>query len=438
MRNGARSYELRLSVTYTRAVLARTPPRAPFGLLLWIAVRDLRASATTSVLLICAVAVGVGFQIPNAANLNGYTAELLHHGIAAGYGDVRVRPLRGERFADGDGIAARVGRVPGVTAVSAVLMLPGAVGRAGQFLSLPIAGVDTSARGGTRPYRLVAGADLAREDPSTDATGDPALSPKLLPELLIGASAAERLGVRVGERVTLQVILSSAPRLVLDDVGLGRYELAVRGIVGGNFGAFDPVFVSRRFLTSEVGAPGAASIVFAYTDDHFAAPELARRIGAALPETTARDWMEDAPFLRASIHASRVIGALSQSMVFFAVAIPVMALLYISMLARRRQLAILAAMGFSQGEVFLTFLLQTLIVGVLGSVAGLAIGAASIVYFVGHPIFAWHAFIVHPTLSARVVLRTVLLAFAATVGAGIYPAWRAACTDPVAVLRDGE
>jgi ABC-type lipoprotein export system ATPase subunit len=105
------------------------------------------------------------------------------------------------------------------------------------------------------------------------------------------------------------------------------------------------IFVSRRFLDSEIGAPGAASIVFAYTEDHFAAEALARRIGAAVPEATARDWMEDAPFLRASVHASRVIGTLSQSMVFFAVAIPVMALLYISMLARRPQLAILAAMG---------------------------------------------------------------------------------------------
>ncbi|MES1207272.1 MAG: FtsX-like permease family protein, partial [Pseudomonadota bacterium] len=340
---------------------------------------------------------------------------------AAGYGDVRVRPRHGDRFADGDGVAARVRAVPGVRAAVPVLMLPGAVGRGGQFLSLPVAGVD--AGGGARPYRLAAGADL---QPGDDEG------------LLLGASAAERLGVRLGDRVQVQVILAAARRLVLDDGGLGRYELIVRGIVGGNFGAFDPVFVSRRFLGGELGTPAAASVVFAYTDDHFAAGALARRVGDALADTSARDWMEDAPFLRASIHASGVIGALSRSMVFLAVAVPVMALLYIGMLARRRQLALLSALGLSRGEVFTAFLFQTVLIGAGGALVGLAIGAGTVAYFVANPVFSWHAFVVRPALSVPVVVRSTLLAFAAAVGGGIFPAWRACRTDPAAVLREAD
>jgi lipoprotein-releasing system permease protein len=383
----------------------------------------LTANKTVAALLVVATAVGVGFQIPNAANLAGYTAELLSHGVSAGWGDVRLRPAAAERFADGDGLAARARRVPGVRAVAPILMLPGAAGHGGRFVSLPIAGIDVGAGPGAEraPFRVMSGAPLA----AGDADG-----------VLVGASAAERLGVAVGDRISLRVILSAAPRAVLDDGGIGRYELTVRGIVSGYFGAFDPVYVSRAFLGGELGAPGAVTQLFVYSDAPFEAASLARRLEAALPEASARDWLDDSPLLRGSIEASAAIGRMSGSMVFFAVAVPVAALLYISVLQRRRDTALLGALGFGRRDLFLAVLAQAFLVAVAGGLVGAALGCGLVALFQRYPVFAWHTFVVRPVLSLDVLLRSSLLVVAAAMVAALYPAWRAARLDPAPVLRE--
>jgi hypothetical protein len=71
------------------------------------------------------------------------------------------------------------------------------------------------------------------------------------------------------------VIFSFAPRAVLYDDGVGRFEMTVRGVVGGFFGAFDPVYVERSFLAAELGEPAAASVLFVYRDAPFEAQALA-------------------------------------------------------------------------------------------------------------------------------------------------------------------
>src|SRR4051794_26228405 len=107
-----------------------TPARhraSPPGLLVFLALRGLWSGPLTAALMIAAVAAGVGFQIPNPANLMGSTAELLSQGIASGLGEVRVRPGRGLGFDDGEAVAERVRRVPGVRAAVPVLVVSGSV-----------------------------------------------------------------------------------------------------------------------------------------------------------------------------------------------------------------------------------------------------------------------------------------------------------------------
>jgi ABC-type lipoprotein release transport system permease subunit len=370
-------------------------------------------------LVIGAVAVGLGFQIPNAANLHGYAAEILDHGLTGGYGDVRVRPARGERLADGEALAAQARAVPGVAAAVPALMTPASVQREGRFVSLPLIGIDAGAR--RRPYRPHQGSDLAPGDRQG---------------VLLGSTAAGKLGVEVGDEVTVRALIARGPRLVLDDGGVGQYRMTVRGIVGGNFGSYEGAFVDRPFLASELGDELGASILFVYTDDHFAAPALAARLQGQLPGVVARDWLQDAPFLAASIGSGRTIARVSESMVMMAVAVPVLALFYILALTWRRQIAILSAVGFSRGDVFGVFLLHAGLLAVVGIAVGLLMGAGLVRWFQHHPIFRWDTFVVVPRLDAGLVLRNVAVVFATTVAAGLFPAWRASATDAATALRE--
>jgi hypothetical protein len=83
-------------------------------------------------LMIGAVAVGIGFEVPSAANLRGYRAELLAQLLAAGSGDVRVHARRGSFIRDADALATRLQRIPGVVEATPVL---GAAARADALLA---------------------------------------------------------------------------------------------------------------------------------------------------------------------------------------------------------------------------------------------------------------------------------------------------------------
>jgi ABC-type lipoprotein release transport system permease subunit len=145
--------------------------------------------------------------------------------------------------------------------------------------------------------------------------------------------------------------------------------------------------------------------------------------------------MDDSEYLGSAVRANLAVSNVSQAMVIFAVAIPVLALLYIDVLRRRREVGVLGAIGLGQLEIFVIFLVQALVVGLLGIAVGGGIGYALILWFRAYPIFEWEAFVIRPVLELECFLRPALVVLLATLGAGVYPAWRASRIDPAPVLR---
>jgi lipoprotein-releasing system permease protein len=401
------------------AALPRSRPR--LGPLVFLAGQSLLGSRFTFVLLVVAVAAGAGFQIPNTANLAGFSAALLEEELEHGAGDVRVEPRDDPRFKDGRAEAARVAEAagPGVRAAVPVLILPGAAGSGGRFQNALIYGLDFPGVAELHPFHLSKGAILERGD-----TGG----------VLIGASLAARVGAKVGEPVELRVILGGPA-----GGGAGEGALAmtmtVRGLVVGSAGAYRSVFVDRAFLAQKTGAASAASSVIVHLDDHFAAKAAAARISERLPDVRAVDWREDDPYVSNYLAANQTVNSVSYAMVIAAITIPVWALFYIHVLGRRREIGILAALGFSRREIFFVFLLQALLVAMVGLTLGAALGYGLIEYFRAHPIFEWEALVVRPAATVRVLVIPCLAVLATTILAGSFPAWRAARTDPARVLR---
>jgi putative ABC transport system permease protein len=386
-------------------------------LLVFLAVRGLLQSRLSLILLLGAVAAGVSFQIPNTGNLAGYEAELIAQGVSSGAGDVRLRPRDGARFADGDGIARRAAADPEVHAAVPLLLLPGAIGAKGRWISAPIVGVDDATP--RKPFRVP---ELEGEAPLAGDGG----------RMLLGSSLASRLKVKVGERVELRVIFDGAPG---GAGGLGSYSMEVAGIMRGVFTADEVAVVDRRFLGREAGEPGAASMVLVYSDRPEEARALAGRLGRDLPEVEALAWLDDSPFLNSAVHGNHVLNVISSAMAMVGVAIPVWALFYLRVNQRRRELGLYAALGFGRGELFLLVLIEALLVGLGGIVLGALGGYALVRWFSSHPIYQAGGFTIRPVLSVPALLRATGVILATTLGAGVYPALRAARTDPARELR---
>jgi ABC-type lipoprotein release transport system permease subunit len=396
----------------------RAPP-APLGMLAFLALRTLREHRLSLALLLLAIAAGVGFQVPTRANLAGYRTEILDQQVTSGWGHVRVRPRRGERLRDAEPITAGVRGVPGVREVQPVLMLPGWVAHGAGFSVVTVMGVG-AAPGQRGPYQLAEGGDLA----PGDATG-----------VLLGRRLAQKLGAKLGDEISLHVLLASQPRLVLDDGAVGTYVLQVRGLMSGE--RSDGIAVRHELLARELGEDHAATllVVNGPSASIEQARATAREIERLLPTVTATAWLDDSPFVRNTGLAIDAMERAVDIMSLLAVSIPVMALLYIDALQRRRQISLLAAMGLGTGQIFVVFLLKALLIGAAGVLCGGLLGAGLLAYRHAVPIFASDDFVIRAALSPEFVLRPMVLVFLVTVLAGAYPAWRAARVDPSAMLR---
>jgi ABC-type lipoprotein release transport system permease subunit len=225
--------------------------------------------------------------------------------------------------------------------------------------------------------------------------------------------------------------------MAIDYDNVGRYTMTVRGLAGGTL-AYRAVFVSRAWLAKESGEPRAASTIHLHLFDHERARSLAAELAAADSEITAIGWREDASYVSSYISATRTIVSVSYAMVIAAVAVPMWALLYIHVLKRRRELAMLIAIGFAQRDVFAISLLQAIFVSVLGCALGAGIGLGLIAYFQAHPIYEWGTMAVRPLVATAVFVGPAIVMVLTALVAGSYPAWRAARTDPARVLRGVE
>lgn len=393
--------------------------RGNLRLLLFLARRSLFSSRLTVVLLTIAIAAGAGMQIANSANLDAFHSVLLEEGLTRGAGDIRVEPRETPRFTNGDDIARQIAALPGVRSTVPILVYPGAIGVRGRFLGAPVYAIGTTP---APPYQISRGGPLQPGDRDG---------------MLVGASLARRLRVAPGDQLELRIILGAAG-MAIDEDNMGRFTMTVRGIVSGSAGAYRFVFVDRGFLTTESGEPTAASAIVVHLDDHEAARGIAAEINERVPAADAIGWREDDLYLKNYLTANETISSVSYVMVIAAVSVPMWALLYIHVLKRRREIGILAALGFGRAEVFAIYLLQALVVVAIGCAIGALLGLGLIAYFRANPLFAWETLVVRPVITVATFVGPALVITVTALIAGTYPAWRAARTDPARVLRSLE
>jgi lipoprotein-releasing system permease protein len=395
--------------------------------LLWLALHGLRSSRTF-VLLVLAVALAAGFEISNAANLAGFEASLLDDALAHGMGDVRIWPRDRLRFDEAE--SAMVAKLGEPVAAVPLLTFPGAVATARdrRFVAAPIWGVDAAAQ--RPPFRVVSGAVL-RADPSAVVVNAHTIDHV---DVLLGTGLAAQIDARVGDPIELRAITGPRDELL----GLSNtlaVSATVRGLVTGTPGGYRAVFVDRAQLGAAAGVRGMASVIALHLEDHAAARATTVQIEASHPELEARAWNDDDPSLTSFLGLRRAIGGISYAMVIAAIAIPMWALLYIHVLRKQRELAILAAIGFARHELFAVCTVQSVMIAALGSILGAGIGYGLTSYFDAHPLVEWAGLAVRPQLTAATFELPFAVIVATSIAAALHPALRAARVDPAVVLR---
>ena len=105
-------------------------------------------------------------------------------------------------------------------------------------------------------------------------------------------------------------------------------------------------------------------------------------------------------------------------------------------LERTRELGVMRANGATPGQVWQLVTSQTGLMGLAAGLLSLPVGlalAALMIYVINRRSFGWT---IRLEIAPEILLQAVLLALAAALLAGVYPAWRMARTSPAVALRE--
>jgi lipoprotein-releasing system permease protein len=184
-------------------------------------------------------------------------------------------------------------------------------------------------------------------------------------------------------------------------------------------------------------------------DDLMAAPRVAREIAPALPvESYVADWTRShANFFRAVEIEKRVMFIILTLIVAVA-AFNIVSALVMAVTDKQADIAILRTLGAGPGSVMRIFIVQGALMGVIGTVLGVAGGVALalnidiVVPFIeqvfGIRFLAKDVYYISDLpsdLQSADVVVIALVSLVLTLAATLYPSWRAARINPADALR---
>jgi len=407
---------------------------------LFIAIKHLRSKNRSrfvsfiSLISVVGIALSVATLIVVLSVMNGFEQEVrerilavVPHGTITGSGD---------RIEDWQALQSTAEAQPGVEAAAPFVtgqgMLVSPDGVAGVQLRgvLPAAETRVSGVGG-----LIDEGVLARLESRAY-------------RIVLGQELASRLGAKVGDRLILMTTQGTVTPAGLMP-RMRRFEVA--GIFYAGMYEFDRSLAyihledASRLMGLGIGVSGVSLSV----EDPLSAADLVRASARAHGGGVyISDWTrEHANFFR-SIELTKSIIFVILLLVVAVAAFNIVSTLVMVVREKSAEIAILRSMGVSSGSVLLIFIAEGTLIGMVGTFIGLVVGVAlasnvgPIVGFVegilGMQFVAPDVYFIS-TLPSDVqlddIVRICSVAFLLAVFATVYPALRAAATNPSTALR---
>ena len=259
------------------------------------------------------------------------------------------------------------------------------------------------------------------------------------PGILIGRGLAQQLGVTLNDSVTL-----TTPQGTLSPMGMipRVRRLTVVGIYSLGLFEFDAAY---GFISLDLGKrlmnTAEPSLIELRVSDIYQAPAIAEQVTAQLgAEYTAEDWADLNQSLFSALWLEKMAISITIGLIVMVAALNIVASLILLVMEKSRDIAILKTMGLGAKRVMTVFMLQGLIIGVVGTTAG-GIGGLGLCYILDRyrliqiPMDVYQVsyvpFVVQPFDFIVVVVSAILICFLAT----LYPSRQASKLDPVQALR---
>lgn len=378
-----------------------------------------RLARATSIAAILGICMGVAALIVAFALSNGFRDEMKEK-ILEGTAHLSVLRTDGRPIEDHAELARRLREVHGVVSASATTY-DGVLARGSKGSGYAvIRGIENEAQASRW---LSNGSFGPLFEPS--AAGE-------VPNAVVGADLAARIGVAAGD--VFQVLPANG----------STRRLRVAGTFRSGLFEYDSTWIYVSFDTASAFASNnhAASVMSVQVSDADNVKQVSAGISKLLGGGyTIVDWQQANQPLFSALALERRMGLFIIGLIIAVATLNITTMLVLVVVERRRDIAILNALGATRAGVMLVFVIEGAVVGAIGAIAGVVIGfivcvIANHYKLVSLPADVYSISNVPLTPRPAEMFFAALVAFVLSVLATIYPARAASRLRPVEALRD--
>ncbi len=273
--------------------------------------------------------------------------------------------------------------------------------------------------------------------------GDSSLTaPDGSPGIIIGITLADRLRSVVGSRVT--IVSPAGLQPALTGTGTPRqFTFTVTAIFESQNKDYDAnvAFTSLAAAGTLFERPGRVSGIDVRVRDMSEAPavrdDLRGRLG---PEYTVSTWYDLHRSLYSVMQIERWSAYVLLSLIIAVASFNVLGSLTMSVLEKKRDIAVLRSFGLPRRSIVRIFLFEGLLTGIIGTAAGMVTGLAVVLLQMEFHLFPLDPTVyIIPAIPVEIRVADLFSVAAASMGlatlAALFPARRAASVEPVSALR---
>ncbi len=412
----------------------------PFSAFEWmLSLRYLRARRKEGFISVIAgfsfvgIMLGVATLIIVMAVMNGFRKELLGK-ILGVQGHMVLQPID-TPLTDFAEVATRLMRVPGIRLAAPVVE--------GQALA-------------SSPFN--AGGAIVRGMRAQDIRRLPLIAGNIkqggiedfdtIQGVMVGQRLAAQLSLRLGDSLTL-VSPRGAPTPMGMTPRIKAYPIVAIFEVGMT--EYDSAFVFMPFTEAQAyfNREGDASSIEVYTDNPDRIDQYRRTVSEAVERPVfIVDWRQRNASFFSALQVERNVMFMILTLIVLVATLNIISGLIMLVKDKGRDIAILRTMGATRGAIMRVFLITGASIGIVGTLAGFALGVLVCLYI--EKIQEFVSWITGTTLwdptvrfltqipadmSTGETLAVLFMALTLSLLATLYPSWRAARLDPVEALR---
>jgi lipoprotein-releasing system permease protein len=354
---------------------------------LFIAARYLRAKRRQAVvgvitaISVLGVAAGVASLILALAITNGMRRDLQER-LLGSTAHVDLMRVAADGIRDWRPLLDRLRKVPHVTAAAPglygqVLISRGA--RSGGGLIKGVIPKDEKTVGDLL-QKVTEGSAQALEPlvapgvPTNVSNDEVGATSTAVPPIVIGRDLADTIGAKVGDTVMV-----TSPLGELSPLGwMPRVQrCVVAGIFKSGFYQYDSSYAFMRLKDAQklFSEPDLISVISFKVDDLYKADKVAQAIEAEAGkgfQTTS--WMEQNRELFRALKLEQIVTFIVLALIVCVAALNILIALTMMVMEKTRDIAVLMSFGVTEMQVRRIFLLQGLLISVIGTVVGLIVG----------------------------------------------------------------